>query len=169
MHGGTISAESAGAGKGSTFTVRLPLLDTAAAEREGSGTMNARVTDALRKRVLVVDDNVDAAESIAMVLRVSGYDVRCVHDGPSALAVAENYRPEVVVLDIGLPGMSGYDVAEQLRGRREFRRTPIIAVTGYGQDEDRRRAREAGFDAHLTKPVDPDALQAFVAASGAAR
>jgi PAS domain S-box-containing protein len=170
MHGGVISAESAGAGKGSTFTVRLPLLEAAKGYRDiGAGGFEARVTDALRKRVLVVDDNVDAAESIAMVLRVAGYDVRCAHDGPSALQAAGSYHPEVVVLDIGLPGMTGYDVARQLRKQPEFSRTPILAVTGYGQDDDRRKSREAGFDAHLTKPVDPDALQAFVAASGAVR
>jgi CheY-like chemotaxis protein len=110
-----------------------------------------------------VDDNVDAAESIAMILRVSGYDVRCVHDGPSVLPAAKSYRPDVVVLDIGLPGLSGYDVARELRGQPEFKRTPLVAVTGYGQEEDRRRSQEAGFDCHLTKPVDPEALQAFVA------
>jgi CheY-like chemotaxis protein len=125
-------------------------------------TVRAHVSGALRKRVLVVDDNVDAAESIAMILRESGYDVRCVHDGPSALQAAKAYRPDVVVLDIGLPGMSGYDVARQLREQPEFRRTPLVAVTGYGQEEDRRLSQEAGFDHHLTKPVDPDALQAFV-------
>jgi PAS domain S-box-containing protein len=166
MHGGTVCAESAGVGHGSTFTVRLPLWTGAGADVGTGNGIQARATDALRKRILVVDDNVDAAESIAMVLRVGGYDVRCVHDGPSALQAAERYHPEVVVLDIGLPGMSGYDVARHLRRRPQFTRTPIIAVTGYGQDDDRRRSREAGFDAHLTKPVDPNALQAFVAASG---
>jgi CheY-like chemotaxis protein len=112
---------------------------------------------------LVVDDNVDAAETIEMILRASGYDVRCVYDGPSVLQAAKAYRPDVVVLDIGLPGLSGYDVARELREQPEFRRTPLFAVTGYGQEEDRRRSQAAGFDYHLTKPVDPEALQAFVA------
>src|SRR5205807_1685376 len=94
---------------------------------------------------------------------VSGYDVRCVYDGPSVLQAAQTYRPDVVVLDIGLPGMSGYDVARQLRQEAQFHRTPLVAVTGYGQEDDRRRSQEAGFDLHLTKPVDPDTLQAFVA------
>jgi CheY-like chemotaxis protein len=132
-------------------------------ENRGGSSAWAPGADALRKRVLVVDDNVDAAESIAMLLRVSGSDVRCVHDGPSVLPVAQGYRPDVVVLDIGLPGMNGYDVARLLRAQPEFRRIPLVAVTGYGQEEDRRRSREAGFDYHLTKPVDPEALQAFVA------
>jgi CheY-like chemotaxis protein len=113
--------------------------------------------------VLVVDDNVDAAETIAMLLRASGYEAHCIYDGPSVLEAAKEYRPDVVVLDIGLPGMSGYEVARALRAEPEFRRTPLVAVTGYGQDEDRRRSQEAGFDYHLTKPVDPKALEAFVA------
>jgi PAS domain S-box-containing protein len=164
MHAGTIAVASAGVGQGSEFTVRLPALS----DGQGSGAAGvagerARVTDALRKRVLVVDDNVDAAESIAMILRVSGYDVRCVYDGPSVLPAARAYRPDVVVLDIGLPGLNGYDVARGLREQPEFKRTPLVAVTGYGQEEDRQRSHEAGFDYHLTKPVDPDALQAFVA------
>jgi CheY-like chemotaxis protein len=164
MHGGTVVATSRGTGQGSEFAVRLPALTGAAGVRGlAAPGLQTHVTDALRKRVLVVDDNVDAAESIGMILRISGYDVRCVYDGPSALEAARTYRPDVVVLDIGLPGMSGYDVARQLRQQPDFRRTPLVAVTGYGQDEDRRRSREAGFDHHLTKPVDPDALQAFVA------
>jgi PAS domain S-box-containing protein len=164
MHGGGVTATSAGAGRGSEFTVRLPALpEGRGGEGHGAMGVRAHVTDALRKRVLVVDDNVDAAESIAMILRVSGHDVRCVHDGPSALQAAKAYRPDVVVLDIGLPGMSGYHVARQLREQPEFRRTPLVAMTGYGQEEDHRLSQEAGFDHHLTKPVDPDALQAFIA------
>jgi PAS domain S-box-containing protein len=164
MHGGSVTVASAGAGQGSEFTVRLVALPERQVAR-GLGTPRVRphVTDALRKRVLVVDDNVDAAESIGMILRLAGYDVRCVYDGPSVLQTAKVYRPDVVVLDIGLPGMSGYDVARELREQPEFRRTPLVAVTGYGQEEDRRLSQEAGFDYHLTKPVDPEALQAFVA------
>jgi PAS domain S-box-containing protein len=164
MHGGSVAVASAGAGQGSEFTVRLPALPEGQRLADlGASGVRAHVTDALRKRVLVVDDNVDAAESIAMILRVSGYDVRCVYDGPTVLQVAKAYRPDVVLLDIGLPGLSGYDVARELREQPEFRRTPLVAVTGYGQEEDRRRSQEAGFDYHLTKPVDPEALQAFVA------
>jgi CheY-like chemotaxis protein len=164
MHGGSVTVASAGAGEGSEFTIRLSALpEGQGVEDSGAPGVRAHVTDALRKRVLVVDDNVDAAESIAMILRVSGYDVRCVYDGPTVLQAAKAYRPDVVVLDIGLPGLSGYDVARLLREQPEFRRIPLVAVTGYGQEEDRRRSQEAGFDYHLTKPVDPDALQAFVA------
>lgn len=164
MHGGTVAASSAGPGEGSEFVIRLPALSEAQIRKTGGGTaVQPRVTDALRRRVLVVDDNVDAAKSIAMILRLTGYDVHCVHDGPSALEAAHAYRPDVVVLDIGLPGMSGYEVARRLREQPEFKRTPLVAVTGYGQDEDRRRSKEVGFDHHLTKPVDPNALQAFVA------
>jgi CheY-like chemotaxis protein len=164
MHGGSVTVASAGVGHGSEFTVRLTALpEGQLSEDRGARGVRTHVTDALRKRVLVVDDNVDAAESIAMILRLSGYDVRCVYDGPSVLQAAKAYRPDVVVLDIGLPGLSGYDVARELRQQSEFRRTPLVAVTGYGQEEDRRRSQEAGFDYHLTKPVDPEALQAFVA------
>jgi len=163
MHGGRVSATSAGENQGSEFTVHLPALAHAQLAQEAGPGAYPRTTDALRKRVLVVDDNVDAADSIAMILRMSGYDVRCVYDGHSVLQVAGAYHPDVIVLDIGLPGMSGYDVARQLRQEPQFRETPLVAVTGYGQDEDRRQSREAGFDYHLTKPVDPDALQALVA------
>jgi PAS domain S-box-containing protein len=164
MHGGTVAASSAGLGEGSEFAIRLPALSEAQARRvHERSRVQSRVTDALRRRVLVVDDNVDAAKSIAMILKLSGYDVHCVHDGPSALAAAQSYRPDVVVLDIGLPGMSGYEVAQHLRATPEFKRVPLVAVTGYGQDEDRRRSKEVGFDHHLTKPVDPNALQDFVA------
>jgi len=103
----------------------------------------------------------DAAESIAKILRLFGHDVRCEYDGHSALAAVRDYTPDVVVLDIGLPGMDGYEVASRLRSM-DGRSLRIVAVTGYGQEEDRRRSRESGFDQHLTKPVDPDALQAFV-------
>jgi PAS domain S-box-containing protein len=166
MHGGTVAVSSAGLGEGSEFVIRLPALSkapiTRAPDRPG---IQPRVTDALRRRVLVVDDNVDAAQSIAMILKLGGYDVHCVHDGPSALKAAQAYRPDVVVLDIGLPGMSGYEVAQRLREQPEFKRIPLVAVTGYGQDEDRRLSKEAGIDHHLTKPVDPRALQRFVGTS----
>jgi PAS domain S-box-containing protein len=165
MHSGSVSATSAGIGKGSEFVIRLPVVSVSRAAIGGRVPYVSRphVTDALRRRVLVVDDNVDAAESIAMILRLSGYDVRCTYDGPSVLETARGYRPDIVVLDIGLPGMSGYEVAQQLRRQPGFERVPLVAVTGYGQEEDRRRSLEAGFDFHLTKPVDPQALQAFVA------
>ena len=105
-------------------------------------------------RILVVDDNIDAASSLALLLKMQAHDVRTSHDGPSALAAADDFLPEVVLLDIGLPQMNGYDVARRLRERSRDRSLTLIAITGYGQDEDRRRALEAGFDAHLIKPAD---------------
>ena len=158
MHDGTVSVLSDGDGRGSEFRIRLPAL----ARRAAPASAAVPVPGGGRAhRVLVVDDNVDAAESIAKILRLCGHEVRCEYDGQSALAAVRDYTPDVVVLDIGLPGMDGYEVASRLRSmdRRSMR---IVAVTGYGQEEDRRRSRESGFDQHLTKPVDPDALQAFV-------
>jgi two-component system CheB/CheR fusion protein len=114
-------------------------------------------------RVLVVDDNVDAAQSLAMLLRLSGQDVRVEHNGPAALQAADEYRPMLVLLDIGLPGMSGYEVAALLRQRPNLDGMTLVAVTGYGQEDDRRRSREVGFDHHLVKPVEPEALQAILA------
>jgi CheY-like chemotaxis protein len=113
-------------------------------------------------RILVVDDNVDTARGMAKLLSLLGHDVETAFDGPSAVEAARRFLPDVVLLDIGLPGMSGYEVAEVLR-REEFgSRLLVIAVTGYGQEEDRRRSREAGFDYHLVKPVDHDALIALL-------
>jgi two-component system CheB/CheR fusion protein len=163
MHGGSVRAVSEGENRGSEFIVRLPALPQERALEIARTGSSPRVTDALQRRILVVDDNVDAADSIAMILQMSGYDVRCVYDGLSVMGVADTYGPDVIVLDIGLPGMSGYDVARELRKRPRFHDTPLVAVTGYGQDEDRRQSREAGFDHHLTKPVDPQALQVLIA------
>jgi PAS domain S-box-containing protein len=163
MHGGSVAASSGGLGHGSEFTVKLPLALTDPAATDGAPAQRPHVTDALRRRVLVVDDNIDAADSIAMILRLQGYDVRCTHDGFSALDAAKAYHPDVIVLDIGLPGLSGYEVARRLRLDPEFAATPLVAVTGYGQDVDRSRSRTAGIDYHLTKPVDPATLQQLLA------
>jgi PAS domain S-box-containing protein len=167
MHGGSVTATSAGPGHGSEFVVRLPRLVQGGAMPSAGAACRPepRVTDALRRRVLVVDDNVDAAESVAAILKLSGYAVRCAYDGTSALQLAQSYKPDVVVLDIGLPDITGYEVARQLRAQPQFEHLPMVAVTGYGQDADRRQSREAGIDEHLTKPVDPAALQAFIATS----
>jgi PAS domain S-box-containing protein len=165
MHGGTVTAASAGPGQGAEFVVRLPRLVPGSAALDPPDRPGPRVTDALRRRVLVVDDNVDAAESVAALLKLSGYAVRCAYDGTSALQLAQSYQPDVVVLDIGLPDITGYEVARKLRAQPQFAHLPVVAVTGYGQDADRTRSREAGIDEHLTKPVDPAALQAFIATS----
>ena len=162
MHAGTVSALSEGAGRGSEFRIRMPAPREWAAVAPGAAPAAAAGVQA--RRVLVVDDNVDAANSIAKVLRLFGHEVRCEYDGQSALAAAREYDPDVIVLDIGLPVMDGYEVARRLRAMQISKAPRIVAVTGYGQEEDRRRSRESGFDQYLTKPVDPDALQAIVSA-----
>jgi CheY-like chemotaxis protein len=114
------------------------------------------------KRVLVVDDNKDAAESMSMLLEMWGHQVVYAYDGPTALETARRWQPEAVFLDIGLPGMDGYQVAERLRALPEGKDAILIAITGYGQDDDRRRSRRAGIDHHLVKPVAPDALRSLI-------
>jgi PAS domain S-box-containing protein len=164
MHGGEVAVESRGVGHGSQFTIRLPALATPARPLPLQDEA-LPVARSASRRVLVVDDNVDAANSIAKLLELLGHRVRCVYDGASALSAANDFRPEIVVLDIGLPGMDGYEVARRLRDRRDFKSIPIVAVTGYGQDEDRARSREAGFSEHLAKPVDPEVLHKLVLAA----
>jgi CheY-like chemotaxis protein len=112
--------------------------------------------------VLVVDDNKDSAESLAMLLAIKGHEVRTAHDGPAALDSVQAFRPEVVLLDIGLPGMDGFTVARRVRQQSDCEKVCLVALTGYGQEEDRRRTEEAGFDAHMVKPADLDALQALL-------
>jgi CheY-like chemotaxis protein len=162
LHKGTVAAESAGPGKGSVFSIRLPLAPAPAVPDVRAEDERVPVTTQ-HCRVLVVDDNVDAAQSLAMLLRLSGQDVRVEHNGPAALQAADEYRPMLVLLDIGLPGMSGYEVAALLRQRPNLDGMTLVAVTGYGQEDDRRRSREVGFDHHLVKPVEPEALQAILA------
>jgi PAS domain S-box-containing protein len=166
MHGGSIAAHSAGPGLGSEFVVRLPILPESRAPAPAP-TPPARAEAAARpprRRILVVDDNVDAANSLAkLLIRIYGQDVRIAHDGLSALDVAVAFRPEVVLLDIGMPGMDGYEVARRLRSRPEFAATRLVALTGWGQQQDRMRSQEAGFDRHLVKPVDPEVVRGLLA------
>jgi PAS domain S-box-containing protein len=164
LHGGSVEARSAGAHQGSEFIVRLPTggVRPAPTSNHSAGRPPPSPRSTAR-RVLVVDDNVDAVESLAMLLRVEGHEVRTAHDGPSALSAAETFRPEVVLLDIGLPGMDGYEVARRLRQEPGLEKVLLVAVTGYGQEEDRRLSREAAIDHHLVKPVDPEALLALLA------
>jgi len=153
MHGGSIVAESPGIGRGSVFTVRLPLVDADADDR-ATGTLPRPAAPALvRRRILVVDDSVDAAESLGMVLEHLEHEVRLAHDGPSALSTARAFGPEVVFLDIGLPGMDGYEVARAFRADPGLAGATLIALTGYGNAADKARSKATGFDAHLTKPV----------------
>ena len=163
MHGGTVSATSAGADQGSEFVVRLPALPPEpvppAADSDGAEVRPAGSP----QRVLVVDDNVDAADSAAILLRMLGHEVETAQDGHSALAAVRTFQPQVVLLDIGLPGMSGYDVAKALRAQPENEALVLVAVTGYGQDEDHRLSAEAGFERHLVKPVALAALAELLA------
>ncbi len=162
QHGGEVSAASEGAGLGSEFCVRLPALDEgSSAPGDEAVPEPAAATSALR--VLVVDDNEDAADMLADALAAMGHEVRKAHDGPTALEVAAEQRPTVAVLDIGLPVMDGHELARRLRAMEGMAGVRLIAVTGYGQDADRRRTAEAGFDAHLVKPVDLDELATLVA------
>jgi two-component system CheB/CheR fusion protein len=163
MHGGRVRASSAGPGLGSEFIVRLPALPADATAADGQAEGEAVQPAGSGRRVLVVDDNVDAAESAAVLLRLMGHEVETAHDGHSALQAVCTFRPEVVMLDIGLPGMSGYEVAKALRSQPQHASLMLVAVTGYGQEEDRRQSQEAGFDRHLVKPVDVAVLEALFA------
>jgi len=195
QHGGTVSARSEGPGRGTEITVRLPVLQVAragpargtedaetsavaattpiaptsaipiTAEVAGGRTMTDAPPPPALRRVLIVDDNVDAAESVAMLLQTANHDVRVAHDGLAALSIAREFAPDVVLLDIGLPRMDGYAVARALRAEPSLNGVRLIALSGYGQDDDRRRSQEAGFDHHLVKPVEPAALETLIAAT----
>ena len=170
MHGGTVSAASAGIGHGSTFTVRLPLgtvVQPISAPPESSIRVGlpgmGTVTAPTGRRVLVVDDSADAAEMLAMMLRLEGHRARVAHDGPSAIADLREEPCEVVFLDIGMPDMDGFDVARQLRDDPAFAGLKIVALSGWGSAEDKERAKDAGFDSHMTKPINAEAVQALLA------
>ena len=161
LHGGSVEAKSAGLGRGSEFSIRLLRIE---APPDESVVAVAPISIAPR-RILVVDDNVDSAESLGMLLQMDGHTVRIAHDGHAALDLAVEMRPDVALLDIGLPGMDGYELGRALRARRETHDTFLIALTGYGREEDRRRSTEAGFDVHFVKPVEPSRLSAVIAGS----
>jgi PAS domain S-box-containing protein len=166
LHGGTIEASSPGPSQGSEFVVRLPASsETHSPSKPGMYTPSSPSKQA-GLRILVVDDNVDAAISVMKLLKLWGHEVQTAYSGPEALAMARKFRPQIVLLDIGMPGMSGYEVAKQLRAQPEFQSLVITALTGYGQAEDRRRSQEAGFNHHLTKPPDPFALAALLKSPG---
>jgi PAS domain S-box-containing protein len=162
MHGGTVAAHSEGLGRGSEFVVRLPALRKLPARGEGDPAGQPAVPEGGRRRVLVVDDNVDAADSAAMLLRLWGHQVRTVYDGLAVLQAVRDFQPDVILLDIGLPGMTGYEVAQQLRAQPNLESVVLAAMTGYGQEEDRRRSKAAGFNHHLVKPLDPLTLQSLL-------
>jgi PAS domain S-box-containing protein len=165
MHGGTVTAVSEGVGTGSEFTVRLPAAERPARRRAGARDGMRTVATAAR-RILIVDDSVDTVRGLARLLRLHGHEVATAYSGPQAIESALRLRPEVVVLDIGLPGMDGYEVASRLRAADGCADTLLVALSGYGQDEDRRKSKAAGFHHHLVKPVDVDALQQLLARAG---
>jgi CheY-like chemotaxis protein/anti-sigma regulatory factor (Ser/Thr protein kinase) len=158
LHGGEVVASSAGPGQGAQFRVTLPCLGLVDAPTDADAR-DARLPDAaVARRILVVDDNVDVVETTTMLLSLSGHAVHSAKDGLQALHAAAQFRPDVVLLDIGLPLMDGYEVARRLRQMPEMAGALLVAMTGYGQQGDRERGRQAGFDAHMLKPVDPHAL-----------
>ena len=164
LHGGTVAAASDGPGRGAAFVVRLPLTAAPLPPAAPPPGPDARAG----RRVLVVDDNADAADSLSFLLEMFGHQVRTAHDGPAGLAAAAEFRPDVVFLDLGMPGMDGYQVAARLRGDPALSGVTLVALTGWGHDDDRRRTREAGFDHHLVKPVDADELRQLLAGGPAA-
>jgi PAS domain S-box-containing protein len=166
MHGGSVEAHSDGVGCGAEFTVRLPIPKTA---NEAAAAETPDVPPSTRSlRVLLVDDNADLLELLATCVEAAGHTVRRARDGQSAVSVALSYRPDVMLVDLGLPGLSGIEVARELRRHPEMKSTRLVALTGWGQPEDRRRTEEAGFDRHLIKPVDADAIERLLAEYAAA-
>ena len=161
LHGGQVEVSSEGVGRGSEFVVRLPILVDAP---QDNATRPPDEGPVVPRRVLVVDDNLDSAESLATLLQLGGHEVVTAHNGPKALDAAATFQPEVVLLDIGLPGMSGFEVARSLREQPATRSALIVAMTGYGQDTDKQRSREVGIDHHFVKPLDPNDIRRFLAA-----
>jgi PAS domain S-box-containing protein len=167
LHGGTIEARSEGAGTGSEFIVRVPLTARGAPEQPSAASRADIMLEshAQPRRILAVDDNTDALQALALILREAGHVVETAEDGRSGIAKASEMRPDAVLLDIGLPDIDGYEVARRIRGQPWARGVLLVAITGWGRDSDKSRAAQAGFDAHLTKPADPDALTRLLAAT----
>jgi CheY-like chemotaxis protein len=163
LHGGTVRAHSEGPDCGSMFEVRLPIAAGPSPAQPGSVAAAPRAHEAGGPSVLVVDDNHDAADSLAYMLEMMGASTRVVYGGPDAVAAVDSQVPALVLLDIGMPGMDGYEVARRLAAHPKRRQMLLVALTGWGQSEDRQRTREAGFDAHLVKPAEIDVLETLLA------
>jgi CheY-like chemotaxis protein len=170
MHGGSVSVQSDGLGRGSEFTVRLPVMASPLAVLSGQRKEAGAIPEIEPQRILVADDNHDAAEALSLQLQLAGHEVRTAHDGMEALDMATTFKPDIVLLDLGMPKMDGCEVARQLRLRStDGRRMMLIALTGWGQQQDRDRTAEAGFDAHLVKPVAEAHLFKALAAAAAGK
>jgi CheY-like chemotaxis protein len=162
MHGGTVSATSPGQGQGSEFTVRLPVVHRFAAIHPDNSLKNGQHQKAHSRRVLIVDDNRDSARTLSMSLRLGGHETATAHDGVEAIKTAQEFQPDIVLLDIGLPKLNGYEVCRRLRELRD-RNVLIVALTGWGQEDDRRQSAAAGFDLHLVKPINLPMLEELLA------
>jgi CheY-like chemotaxis protein len=164
MHGGTVEARSDGHGQGSELIVELPVLPDAEREPVAVSEDGERAGAASRRRILVADDNEDSAASLATMLEIMGHEVRTAADGLAALETAGSFHPDAILLDIGMPRLNGYDTSRRIREQPWGQGVLLIALTGWGQDDDKRRSREAGFDHHLVKPIEPAALQKLLGA-----
>jgi len=160
LHGGRVEARSDGPGKGSEFIVRLPLSANVAATELPA--VAVETSSGPHRRILVVDDNKDAAESLAELLTIMGHEVRTAHDGEAGVAAAAEFRPELILMDLGMPKLDGYEAARRIRAEPWGSKPFLVALTGWGADHDRQRTHDAGFDRHLVKPVDPDALTRII-------
>jgi CheY-like chemotaxis protein len=165
MHGGTVEARSAGVGQGSEFVIRLPVLAGLPTMPQAPSVFQPE--SARPRCILVVDDSRDSAASLAMLLKLSGHDVHIAHDGFEAVEAAATLQPDVILLDIGMPRLDGYEAARRIRLQPRDKSLTLVALTGWAQAEDRRRSEDAGFDSHLVKPVDLAALEKLLADSGA--
>jgi CheY-like chemotaxis protein len=162
MHHGSIEAYSAGLGLGSEFTLRLPVFEAPSESPMRKSAADEPISMGAR-RILVADDNRDSADSLAMLLKLLGHVVETARDGREATELAGKFQPDLILLDIGMPVLNGYEAARRIRAEHQEKSLTLVALTGWGQEEDRRRCAEAGFDAHLVKPVDLDALTRILA------
>ncbi|CAA9431624.1 MAG: Multidomain signal transduction protein including CheB-like methylesterase, CheR-like methyltransferase and BaeS-like histidine kinase, partial [uncultured Ramlibacter sp.] len=169
LHGGTVTCRSDGPGQGSCFTVRLPRLVREHAPVERRRGDRSLESGGARLKVVVVDDNKDAAATLATLLEMMGHSVRHVHDGDAAVHAAAEFDPKVVLLDIGMPKLNGYEACRRIRLAPGGRDRVLVAVTGWGQPEDQRRSHEAGFDHHLVKPIEPAAIESLITDIGSRR
>lgn len=169
MHGGTVQAQSAGPGQGAEFTIQIPIVGESAVSDELPLEAVVESTENPRLRILIVDDNADAADTLAMLCRLNGHQVQVAYDGASCLPIAQTFQPEIVMLDIGLPRLDGYQVAEKLRSSDVTRKALLVAISGYGQPMDEARSRSVGFDAHFVKPVAHSLLMSILQSGSGAR